>query len=69
MEKLIREAFIEHLEFDIVVFDVGIWRKCNNCAFKDLESLGINFKPLLSALYLIGLDLRDSHLVIPFQCL
>lgn len=47
MEKLIREAFIEHLEFGIGVFDVGIWRKRNNCAFKDLESLGINFKPPL----------------------
>lgn len=46
-EKLVREAFIEHLEFDIVVFDLGIRRKHNNCAFKDLESLGINFKPLL----------------------
>lgn len=47
MEKLVREAFIEHLEFGIVVFDVGIWRKRNNCAFKDLESSGINFKPPL----------------------
>ena len=41
-----------------------IWRERNRHTFEDVESSGSSFLHHLQGLYLIGLGLGDSHLVI-----